>query len=267
MLFRSGIARTFLFIGLPAAVSTVGLVFALMEAHRFLTTNPKFSVRRVEISSKGPAENDELVRLAGIAPGSNIFTIDLEEVRRRVERHPWVHDATVIRNLPNLIQISYRAQEPKAILGAESMYYLNAEGIPFYRVQRGDSLAYPLIQVDGKTANKEQLKERVVSSMKILRRLKESRLFHEKDLGDITILADSEEEGAPYLLSLRYPPKPLATKLGQSGRLYTVSLGEEDFDPQIKHWEAVVRHLVQGSKKPRLIRLELGKKVVVKLEK
>jgi hypothetical protein len=264
---KPGIARTFLFFGFPAAVATVGLVFVAMEAQRFLTTSSRFAVRKVEVLTKGAADADELVRLAGVPPGANLFALDLEEIRKRVERDPWVHDATVIRELPNRIQITYRSQEPKAILGADSMYYLNGEGVPFYRVQKGDSLAFPLVQVDGKTSDKDLLRERVAESVKILHRFKESPLYSDKDLGDMTVIPDSEEGSAPYLLTLRFPPKNLPVKTAQPGRLYTVSLGDEDLDRQVKHWEAVMRHLVQTGKKPRLIRLELGKKVVVKLER
>ncbi len=264
---KPGVARTFLLIALPAALGVVGMVFAAMEAHRFLTTSPRFAVRRVEVLTKGAANSDELIRLAGVTPGTNLFSLDLEEIRRRVERDPWVHDASVARVLPNKLQVTYRSQVPKAILGADSMYYLNAEGIPFYRVQRGDSLAYPLVQVEGRAKSKEGLRERVALSMKILDEFRASPLYSEKDLGDMTVVPDTEDGSAPYLLSLRFPPKGFAGKMVQSGRLYTVSLAQEDIDKQVKHWEAVVRHLVQAGKKPRLIRLELGKKVVVKLEK
>ncbi len=265
---KPGIARTFLFVGLPAAAATVGVVFGAMEANRFLTTSPRFAVHKVEVLTKGAADNTELVRLAGVSPGTNIFSLDLAEIRKRVERDPWVHDATVTRELPNKIEITYRSQEPKAILGADSMYYLNAEGVPFYRVQKGDSLSYPLVQVlEGKVGDKELLRERVAASVKILRRFQESKLYNAKDLGDMTVVPDTEDGSAPYLLTLRFPPKTLAGKGGQASRLYTASLGDEEVDRQVKHWEVVVRHLVQAGKKPRLIRLELGKKVVVKLEK
>jgi hypothetical protein len=264
---KPGIAKTFLFIGVPAAFGVVGLVFVAMETQRFLTTNSRFAVKKVEVLTKGAADGDELIRLAGVSPGTNLFTVDLEEVRKHVERDPWVHDATVTRELPNKIQITYRSQDPTAILGADSMYYLNSEGVPFYRVQKGDSLAFPLVQLDGKTSDKDLLKNRVAEAVKILHRFQVSPLFQGKDLGDMTVIPDAEEGSVPYLLTLRFPPKALAKKDGQPGRLYTVSLGEEELDRQVRHWEAVVRHLVQTGKKPRLIRLELGKKVVVKLER
>lgn len=264
---KPGVAKTFLFVGVPAALVMVGLVYGSMELKRFLSSSPQFAIRKVEVLTKNAADNEELVRLAGVTPGTNVFSVDLEEIRRRIERDPWVHDATVVRALPNKIQVTYRPQEPKAILGAESMYYLNSEGVPFYRVQKGDSLAFPLVQVDGKAKSKEVLRERVAASVKILGRFQASSLYSDKDLGDMTVIPEAEDGSAPFLLTLRFPPKSFPGKLAQSGRLYTVSLGDEDPDRQVKHWEAVVRHLVQAGKKPRLIRLELGKKVVVKLEK
>ncbi len=264
---KDGVTRTFLTVALPAALGLVMLVFAGMEAHRFLTTSPRFAVRKVEVLTKGAADNDELARLAGVSPGTNLFSLDLDEIRQRVERDPWVHSASVVRILPNRVQVTYVSQKPEAILGAESMYYLNDEGKPFYRVRKGDALHYPLVQLEGKAKSNEALRDRVATSVRILNRFKASPLYNEKDLGDLTVIPDAEDGSAPYLLALRFPPKNLPGKLQSSGRLYTVSLGDEELDRQVKHWEAVVRHLVQAGKKPRLIRLELGKKVVVKLER
>jgi|GEM_PF-5116521 len=264
---KNGVTKTFLVIALPAALVMVALVFIGMETHRFLTTSPRFAVRQVELLTKGAADNDELMRLAGISPGTNLFSVDLDEIRQRIERDPWVHSASVVRALPNKIQVTYRSQKPEAILGADSMYYLNAEGKPFYRVRKGDALTYPLVQLDGKAKSNETLREHVATSVRILNRFKTSALYNEKDLGDLTVVPDAEDGSAPYLLTLRYPPKNLPLKAQFSSRLYTVSLGDGDLDRQVLHWEAVLRHLVQTGKKPRLIRLELGKKVVVKLEK
>ncbi len=264
---KSGVAKTFLLVGVPAALGVVALIFGAMEFQRFLSTSAKFAVNSVEVVTKGAADDKEIIRLAAINPGTNIFALDLEEIRQRVEREPWVQAATVVRALPNKIQISYRSQVPKAILGADSMYYLNSDGVPFYRLQKGDSLAYPLIQVEGKSKDKEMLRGRVAASVGLLERLKQSSLYSEKDLGDLTIRTEAENGSAPFLLTLRFPPQKLTVKKPMPPRLYTVSFGESDPTPQVKYWEAVVRYLAQQGKNPRLIRLELGKKVVVKLEK
>lgn len=264
---KPAVAKTFIFVGIPIALGILVLIYGALEFRRFLLTSPKFSAQTVEVLSKGAADKASVLELAGISPTANIFSLDLEQVKARVEKHPWVYSATVVRSLPNKIQITYISQEPVAILGAGSMYYLNRDGKPFYKLQKGDSLSYPLVQVEGSSQDSELLRSRVETSLKILSELKSSKIYDEKDLGDITIRLGSESGAAPYLLTLRFPPKSLTTKAGQIGRLYTVSFGQGDLPSQVKRWEAVVRHLVQQGKNPRLIRLELGKKVVVKVER
>lgn len=264
---KASVSRTFFLVGVPVALGLVGAIYGAMEFRHFLVTSPKFAVKEVEVVTKGQADRAMILKRAAIPTSSNLFTIDLEEVRKRVEEEPWVHSATVVRSLPNKIQIHYTPQEPKAILGAGSMYYLNQEGVPFYQLKTGDSLKYPLVQVDGKSKDPEIVRQRVEASLQLLSSLKDSRLFAEKDLGDITVRVDAEDGAAPYVLTLRFPPKLLAGKKGQSDRLYSVSFGSEEVGPQVRRWEAVVRYLVQQGKNPRLIRLELGKKVVVKLER
>jgi hypothetical protein len=264
---KPGIAKPFIYIGVPAALGLVVMIFAGMELRSFLLTSPRFAVKEVALLTKGKAEKESILRLAGIAPNTNIFALDLDHVRRSVEREAWVHSATVVRALPNRIEIQYEPQVPVAILGAGSMYYLNAEGKPFYKIQKGDSLAYPLVQVEGSFKNSELSRKRVETGLQILQNLRSSPLFSEKDLGEVTVRMDAEDGAAPYVLTLRFPPRNLPLKGKQPNRLYTASFGEEDLPTQVKHWEAVLRHLAQTGKNPRLIRLELGKKVVVKLER
>ncbi len=72
---KPGLMRTFLLIAVPAALVMVALVFGGMELRRFLTTSPQFAVRKVEVLTKAAADNEELVRLAGIEPA---VAVDLE---------------------------------------------------------------------------------------------------------------------------------------------------------------------------------------------
>jgi len=261
------VSRYFFVIGLPLALGLVALIYGGMELWGYLRSSSRFAVKEVEVVTKGNIDRGVILRRAAIPPGTNIFSINLEEVRARVEKEPWVHSATVVRALPDRIQIHYTAQEPKAILGAGSMYYLNSQGVPFYQLQSGDSLKYPLVQVDGKWKDRELLRQRVEAALRILEQFRHSPVFTEKDLGDLTVRMGVEDGGAPFVLSLRFPPSLLTKKGGKNDRLYSVSLKEDEVESQVKRWEAVVRHLVQQGKNPKFIRLELGKKVVVKLDR
>lgn len=264
---KSSVAKPFIFVGVPVALGLVVLIFGGMELRSFLLSSPRFAVKEVSVSTKGRAERSSILKLANIPPNTNIFALDLDRVRRSVEKEPWVHSATIVRELPSRIEIQYEPQTPVAILGAGSMYYLNGEGKPFYKIQKGDSLAYPLVQVEGGFKNSDLSRKRVATGLDILKTMATSALFSEKDLGELTVRMDAVDGAAPYVLTLRFPPRPLAGKGKQPNRLYTVSFNDDDLSTQVKHWEAVLRHLVQTGKNPRLIRLELGKKVVVKLER
>jgi cell division septal protein FtsQ len=263
---KSGVVKTFFLVALPSALLIVAIVFAGMEFRRFLLNSPKFTIQSVELVTEGAASKVAILKRLSFLNGTNIFQADLAEIQKKVEEDPWVYGATVVRALPNKIQIHYTPQVPRAILGADSMYYLNFEGRPFYRIQQGDSLQYPLIQVEGKSEVSESLRKRVEFSLQIIEELRRSGAFSEKDLGDITVRAEDEESDVPISMSLRYPPKSLLSKKENLSRLYSVSFGKDNISSQVKRWEAVVRYLIQQNKVPMLIRLELGKKVVVKLD-
>lgn len=263
---KPSVAKTFFLVGVPSALGLVGFIYVAMEFRHYLLNSPRFAIQSVEVLTEGMAEKSAVLKLTGIQRGANIFSLDLDQVRKNVEKNPWVHTATVSRSLPNKIQIRYEQQKPVAILGADAMYYVNREGIPFYRVQKGDSLKFPLLQMDGFPKD-EEATARVEVALRLLEQLHSSPIYDESDLGDFTVRVNSEDGGAPYVLTMKYPPKSLRVKSGQENRLYTVSFGEDELEKQINRWSIVMRHLVQQSKTPRLIRLELGKKVVVKLDR
>jgi hypothetical protein len=267
---KPSVSRTFVLVGLPLALLLVGLIWGGMELRRFLFSSPRFAVEAVVVNETANVKRDSLLARAAIPPKANIFSLDLDEVKKRVEEEPWVYSATVTRALPNIIQIQFKEQEPRAILGAGSMYYLNSEGKPFYRIRQGDSLAFPLVQVEGKAKDPDLLRQRVEGALAVLEQFRHNPLFTDKDLGDLTVRPDAEDGAAPILVTLRFPPKVLEPKNKKAdlrSRLYTVSFSNDSVPEQLKRWEAVVRYLAQQGKNPRLIRLELGKKVVVKVER
>lgn len=265
------VIKAFLFVGIPAALVGVGLLWGGLEFRSFLFGAKVFQVKDVEVVTKGNANKEMVLKKAGIAPGTNIFSLDLEAVRERVESEPWVKSATVVRALPNKVQISYDAQVPVALLGAETLYYLNRDGVPFYKLQKGDSLAYPLLQLEGSSRSQKNLVDKLKIALDLLESLEKSSFFSKKDLGELTVRPESESGGAAYILSLKIPPpaeaKTRVKKSPVAPTLLSASFSSSDINGQVKRWEAVMRHISQEGRNPRLIRLELGKKVVVKLDR
>lgn len=264
---KSSVFKAFFFVGVPVALGLVALIYGALEFRAYILSSNRFAVKQMEVLTDGPADREQLIRSSGVAMGSNIFSIHLDEVRRNVEADPWVYSAMITRSLPNKIQIQYIPQKPVAILSdAEAMFYLNEEGDAFYRLQKGDSYSYPLLLVEGDW-HIDGAKEVLVGALALVRGLKEQEIYSETDMGDITVRMRKEDISAPYVLTLKYPPAKLRKKTDRTNHIYTASFSSEDAGHQLSRWSAVVRYLVQQSKNPRLIRLELGKKVVVKVER
>ncbi len=114
------LSKTFFFVALPVTILLVLLIYAGIELYAHLTTSSRFAVREVEVLTTGPAEKKNLIDLAHIKLGDNIFALNLATIQRQVEKDPWVASATVARALPDRIQIRYQQQVPVAILEGES---------------------------------------------------------------------------------------------------------------------------------------------------
>ncbi|NPB09377.1 MAG: FtsQ-type POTRA domain-containing protein [Thermodesulfobacteria bacterium] len=88
-----------------------------------------FNLRRVDIRMESRVSKEEIVELAGLHLGQNIFSLDLEEVRKRIEAHPWVARAFVSRKLPDTIFIRVEEEQPVAMVSfKKEVFLVNAQG-------------------------------------------------------------------------------------------------------------------------------------------
>ncbi|WP_083660152.1 cell division protein FtsQ/DivIB [Acuticoccus yangtzensis] len=73
-----------------------------------------FEFKGLTLTGQKETSISSIVASAGLAPGASIFTIDGEDLRRRVEALPWVEHATVRKILPGTVQLSISEAAPFA---------------------------------------------------------------------------------------------------------------------------------------------------------
>ena len=91
-----------------------------------LSVSPLFRVDRVDVTGAHHLSPSDVVRLAGLAGGGNVFWLDTAEVRRRLESDPWIARASVTRSLGGTVAIAVRERAPVAVVDRSGAYELVA---------------------------------------------------------------------------------------------------------------------------------------------
>jgi cell division protein FtsQ len=132
------VARCLLALG-----SAFFFVYALV---RYTRTSPRFAIRVIEVHGNARRTVDEIKKRAGVAPGQNIFTADLEAMRAVVLDDPWIETAALSRRLPATVTIDITEREAAALVAVGSDLYLaTRQGEAFKRPEAGDPSDLPVI--------------------------------------------------------------------------------------------------------------------------
>jgi cell division septal protein FtsQ len=127
-------------------LGTIATILALCALACALARSPLFVVKQVDVEASGRPGSDEIRSMSGIRPGMNMLTLDTEQVSRRLETHPWIQHATVVKRLPDQVLIKVLKRRPAVLVGVQGcLYYMDAEGKILDRVEPGGSLDFPMM--------------------------------------------------------------------------------------------------------------------------
>lgn len=133
---------------LTVLASIAGGLYALgYGGWRFLTSSPRFDVAEVDVDGGAPlrhADAEELVRRTAVL-GKNIFSVDLDAVRRDLEADPWVRKAEVERDLPARLRVRIREEHPAVLVAMGALYLSDDQGRLFKRLGAGDPTDFPVV--------------------------------------------------------------------------------------------------------------------------
>lgn len=91
------------------------------------TRGPLFPARAIRVVGAEHLSRADVLRIAGIDGGTNVFTLDAGAAERRLMRDRWIADATVTKDLPTTIEIVVREHTPVAVTGSANALRLVAE--------------------------------------------------------------------------------------------------------------------------------------------
>ena len=101
-------------IALAAAISA-GIYFgARVGMRRFFFENPDYRLTMIDVQTDGTLQRDQVLKIAGLREGENIFQVNLAQVHRVLQQLPQVDEVQVVRKMPGEIDIRIVERKPIA---------------------------------------------------------------------------------------------------------------------------------------------------------
>jgi cell division protein FtsQ len=144
-----------------AAAAIAGAVALFRVLDRHVRTSPAFATREIEIRGGSRLSDEQIMDIAGIAMGQNVFEVSPDDARRRLLENSWIAEAEVRRRLPGRWSIAIEERKPAALLalsgidaagaadagapGPQGLYLVSDEGLVFKRLEPGDPADLPVV--------------------------------------------------------------------------------------------------------------------------
>ena len=216
-----------------------GVDWAVRE---FVTENPAFATKTIDLQTEGVLTTEALRKWAGVRVGENLMSLDLSRIKRDLELVPLIQSAAVERVLPDTLRIRVTERVPVAQVavlrpGAGGRYttvihLLDATGfvmLPPDRTMVADPTA---LQIDWlpelRGVNDVDLKlgrqvesTQVRAALKLLMHFERSSMFGRADIRRVDVAG----------------LEVLTATTSTSGEITFAS--HRDFDMQLRRWRAV----------------------------
>jgi cell division protein FtsQ len=219
------------------------VLLGVQEGYDYATTSPRFEVRGLTFTPTSHIDDARLRQLMAVAPGTNILSIDLDEIAGRIVADPWVARATVVRVLPDTLDVVVQEHEPAALLLADSFYLMDDQGQPFKPLDAGERGELPIVSGIDRVAlirQPDQAKARIRRALDVLAQYQSKR---RPRLSEVNI----DETGAVTLYT---------AELGSQLRL-----GRDAFDTALVRYDALRAALGEDSQKLAVAHLDVTTQV------
>lgn len=115
-------------------LSVASVALLALGAGPSITGSPLFKVAHISIEGLRLLDAEEISALSGIGHGANLYEMDLKDVAARIEAHPMVRSARIVRTPPAGVLITIVERTPIALVNLEALCGIDEEGVllPFH---------------------------------------------------------------------------------------------------------------------------------------
>lgn len=199
--FVSTISKLLIFLAILTGTS---LTFMLL--YNYLLTSPYMILEEVQIQGVAPPIQGELIQMAGLDRRQSLLSLNLSELKHKMEQHPWVETVNVERRFPHTLIVTAQKEVPIAVVLRNQFFYLNRKGATFKPVLPFENMDLPIVTGISETDRKcEEKQKRVAQVLALLEHekgpysVKNLSEAHLKETGEITLYFSHIQAGVTFL--------------------------------------------------------------------
>ena len=119
--------------------------FLLNYLGSFIAHSSYLTLRDIRFEGCQNVSPQELMKLAEIRPGSNIFALNLKRLAQRLKSNPWVKEVKIERIFPHVLKIIVNERVPVVLVNHKKLFLTDREGVLFKEVESNDTFDMPVI--------------------------------------------------------------------------------------------------------------------------
>lgn len=134
------------FLKVTCLIAFLLMISALFLAgYHYLLNSPYIRLERVTITGVEDSIRRELLELSGLRANMTLLAVNLKDLRKNLERHPWVRTVEVEKEYPHTLTIKAVPEEPLALVSRGGLHYMNRRGKIFKSVEAGEDVDFPVV--------------------------------------------------------------------------------------------------------------------------
>jgi len=214
-----------------------------------LTEQEIGTIKEVVVQGNYHTAKEGIVQQLDLEPGMLLFDVDLVEKQAAVENLPYVKTAQLSRQWPDRLLVSVTERVPVAIVNLEKLYYVDADGQIFKRIDPGEEVDLPVItglSVSQLQKNPDQGRTLLNFGLKLLACWQENDALRQEGIAEIHL----DDAFGLTVFTRRH--------------IWQLRLGLDAFRLKLKHWQKVLAYLGKEAEQISSFDCSAGHTVVVR---
>ncbi len=134
------------FMGVLIGISVIAAMSLMfIFGHDVLIQCDYFAAGTISVEGESRLTEQQVLDIARVEKGSNIFSVNLQTIRKRLLSDPWIAEAEVCRLFPGTLAIKITEQRPAAVLDFGRYFLVNIKGEIFKEASADEAQGLPVV--------------------------------------------------------------------------------------------------------------------------